>query len=483
MPPVRPWNAKKIARGVQPIEKMRPGATRSSFSSQRRYEPSNLNPVSVGADLLAITTGLVASFTVRIVGQLPASEVIALALLPVLLAVKAKKLLRPKLKPIYILLGLWLANQALTDRYRETATYDWLRGNASIIFFAIDLTFLLLLLGKNERRKIFFITSYAIGSLLAARFQPIELMEGDPWKFGYSTGCNLLLLVFAGYLLSRRQYPFAAAALVGVIVINVLENFRSPVLTTLMAAALTTPIVPEIVGNLRITPRKGTVARIVFLAVTAMIAGVLAHALVQLATNGGLISEDAQVKNKIQSQSRGGLLIAGRPEILVSSKAVIDHPILGLGSWARDFKYVEMLNDIQVEFGIPTDLFDAEQDAQGLVPAHSHLMGAWIWAGIFGAAFWAYLFWLSSRALIVVSNVQPPFALFYATMLFGFLFDVLFSPFNTGRRLQEAFIVVVIIDLLSLKVNSPAKAVPRSMPLRGRPARPFRASPAWRRSI
>ena len=452
MTPVRPWHAKKIRRTAQPAGRLgsRIGGS-SRFENRWGYKPTRWSRASVAADLLAVVTGLVASFTVRIVGQLAASEILTLGLLPVLLVLEPKRVAGAKLKLIYILMGLWLANQALTDIYRETAADDWMRGNAAIIFFAIDLTFLVILLGKNQQRKIFFITSYAVGTLFAARLQPVDLMESDPWKFGYATGCNLLFLIIASYFYYRGKYVFTGISLAAITAINLLENYRSPVLTILVAVSLTMPIIPEMVGKLRLTPRKGTTGRIVFLVVIAVLAGVTAHSLVHFVTSGGFISEEAQAKNKLQSESGGGILLAGRPELLVSSRAILEHPIVGFGSWARDFKYAEMLNDVQARFGIETDLEALEQSSQGLIPAHSHLMGAWIWAGIFGGVFWAYLFWLSSKGLIAVSNLQPPFALLYATMLFSFLFDILFSPFNTGRRLVDAFVVVIIVDLLEVE--------------------------------
>ena len=33
-------------------------------------------------------------------------------------------------------------------------------------------------------------------------------------------------------------------------------------------------------------------------------------------------------------------------------------------------------------------------------------------------------------------------------LLFTFLFDILFSPFNTPRRSLDAFVIVIIVDLL-----------------------------------
>jgi hypothetical protein len=448
--PVRPWHAKRkpLAVGDQPVVRTQRGARSVGALNKPRSVFSNLSFLSILGDMLAVIVAITTSFTVVVVGTLPVAEGLMLALLPVILVVRGKRLNRPIFRTVFALLALWLANQVFTDFYRQTAAKDWLRGNAAIVFFLVDLTFLVMLLGGNQRRKTLFVASYAIGSLLAARFQPTELAMQEPWKFGYSNGLTILSVLAAAILHDKRKYPPSLFILACITGANLLENYRSPVLNILVAVALTMPLIPERVGTVRLLPRKGTKARIAFLVVTALAAGVLAQGLVQLATSGGLVSEDAQVKNRMQSQSRGGLLIAGRPEILVSSAAVIDHPIVGLGSWARDFKYVEMLNDIQVRFGIPTDLYDTEQDAQGLIPVHSHIMGAWVWAGILGAAFWAYILWITFKGIQRLA-AQPRPSFLHAWFLPALAWAILFSPFGMGMRIVDSLEIILICDLLS----------------------------------
>ena len=131
-------------------------------------------------------------------------------------------------------------------------------------------------------------------------------------------------------------------------------------LDLLVAAALVMPIVPERIGRLRILPRAGSAGRIVVLAGLGAGAGFLAIGLVHLATSTGIIGRRHKRRISCSLDSSAGILLGGRPEILVSSHAVMDSPILGHGSYANDLKYTEMLNDIQVENGIPTDLQDEE---------------------------------------------------------------------------------------------------------------------------
>src|SRR5206468_4091362 len=109
-------------------------------------------------------------------------------------------------------------------------------------------------------------------------------------------------------------------------------------------------------------------------------------------------------------------LLGGRPEIQVSLEAVKDSPILGYGSWAQDRKFVEMLFDIEVEQGV-YEVSDLAEFENNFIPTHSHLMGAWVWAGILGASFWFYILWLTGRATVRVAVTRPPLAPVYAYLV------------------------------------------------------------------
>ncbi len=445
MYPVRPWHAGKISLGTR--QKPRFMRRTADVPVPRETFRVQGGAVSISADILAFIVGLTLSFNIVLIGELPIAEMIMLLTLPLLLIVHATRLNRHGIAAIYALMALWLVNQVVADLYRKTAFVDWTRGQATIIFFAIDLAFMAILLGRNQRRKLGFVVGFAVGSLLAARYAPTDHALDDPWKFGYATGVNLLAVLVASWLAGLRRYLPCALVLIGIIGINIAQNFRSPVLLLLIAAALTLPFIPERIGRLRLLPRTGTVSRVAVLALLAVAGAGSAIVLVRFATASGIVGEDAQAKNNLQLQ--GGFLFAGRPEIIVSSRAMLEHPIIGWGSWAKDFKYVEMLSDFETQYDLQTDLTDIEEDLDGLIPSHSHLMGAWVWAGAFGALFWFYILLLAVRALLKVSVLKPPLALFYAYLLITFLWDIFFSPFQAFRRTTEAFLLVVIIDTLN----------------------------------
>ena len=248
--------------------------------------------------------------------------------------------------------------------------------------------------------------------------------------------------------------------------VNLLENFRSPVLFLLVAMVLVLPVIPERIGKLQLLPRAGGVLRVVVLTGLALIAGKSAVVLIDLVTSAGLIGEEAQAKN--EEEAKGGVLLGGRPEILVSSRAVWDSPVLGHGSEAKDFKYVEMLNDLRAEAGMQANLADLEASSADMIPTHSHLMGAWVWAGILGAVFWAYILWLAGKGILEVSTLLPPSAPLYAYVIIGLFWNVLFSPFGQSARMGDALAIVIVIDLLGTRPIASANAWARSGRFAGR---------------
>lgn len=418
--------------------------TRIQFANVPRQAQGALT----GNDVLAFVVGLGCSFSVHLIGQIQISDILLILLLPILLLLRARKAIRPGLKPVFILIGLWLFGQMMTDIYRETARVDWMRGNARIIVFAINLLSLVLLIGRNERRKVAFLAGFAISSLLAARFQPSDDKWSDPWKFGYADGTILLVVLVSSYFFMRGRYSIVGFLLLGIAGVNLIMNYRSAVLFILVTMVLVVPAVPERIGRLRLLPRAGSTARVAVLVALVLGAGGMALTLVDVATSAGLAGEDAQFKNEQQSRSALGTLLGGRPEILVSSRAVMDSPILGHGSWAKDWKYLEMLSDIETEYGIKTNLDYAEQLGEGPIPAHSHLMSAWVQAGIFGAIFWAYILWLTIKAFLRVGILRPPLAPIYTYILVTLMWDIMFSPFGNTRRAIDALVIVIILDLL-----------------------------------
>ena len=398
--------------------------------------------------------GISSSVVVHLVGDLFVAEIVMIFTFPLLLAHSARRLHRPNLIRLFAFLGLWLLAQVLSDTYNHTVMADRMRGTAGIIVFTVEIAFFAMFVAANERRKAIFLTAFAVGSVVLTRFQPnvaaVALEGADRWKWSYAFGATMLALLAGSFLAARRRQSLALLLTLGISALDLLMNFRSAFLTLFVTAMLVFPIIPDRIGRLRILPRKNNLFRVAFVAVLALAGGWSANQLLHFVTRSGLISEEAQEKNESEAQA-GNLLLGGRPEVFIGLRAVMDSPVLGHGSWAKDMKYTEMQYDLMAEYGIPGDLTDTEANSRGLIPSHSHIVGAWVYAGILGAVFWAYVLWLVTRAIVVVAVHRPPLAPLYAWLLVNFFWNIFFSPYGSTSRIIEAITLIAIIDLLDEK--------------------------------
>jgi len=402
---------------------------------------------SIAGDTLTLMIGLGACYTIQVGGDIPLCEVILVPSLLMLIAIHSDRV-RLRNRPfgtIFGLMSLWLLGQIVTDVYRLTPFHDWSKGDANIAFFMLDFLGLTILLKGNVRRQMIFLLGLALGGILSVEIEP-SLYEGNVFKFGLCAPLMYLNSLVCCYFYKRRQYAVVGLLLFANIALDLFFNTRSVVLTQLIAAALILPVIPERIGRLRLLPPLGTTARILALAGIASAAGGLAALLVTGLGASGALGREAQLKNSVETRAGWGILIGGRPEILVSSRAVFDSPILGHGSWAKDPKYSEMLADIQAEFGMPPS--DEGLKFKGLIPAHSHLMGAWVFSGILGGVFWIYIFKQTLKSIVRTAILRSPETPMYAILLTGWAWAILFSPFGGLDRIQEALTLVIICDLL-----------------------------------
>ena len=154
----------------------------------------------------------------------------------------------------------------------------------------------------------------------------------------------------------------------------------------------------------------------------------------------GVFGEYAQ--RKFESQNgEGGLLLGGRSEILASGQAILDSPLLGHGSWARDPKYAAILDEKRTALGYKT--FEHSKSGD-LIPAHSHVFGAWVESGFAGAAFWLFVLGYAIRSLLRISGSEPLLPLF-AFVGFVLVWDILFSPISPERRFVEPYFIAAMI--------------------------------------
>lgn len=392
-------------------------------------------------DLLALLAPIAQIAELEVVGRLNGTDVVLAVVLPILLVKRGRRLLDPVPKALLLLLLLWLAGAVATDVARSTPFQDYSRGWSKIVLFGVSFCSLFLLIDGRPPRLVQYIVGLSIGFLVETLLSPDADAMADPWKFGY--GPALTMLAFVAACGRRDGLPGRASGMLFVCAAaaaNLAFNFRSMFGIAVLAGGLAMVApgrrrLPRSLPSLLVLAAGAAAAVFAILSVYASLAA------------SGMLGEHARHKFEMQTSGGLGQIMGGRAELLVSSRAILDAPVLGHGSWARDVDYVAALVSILESRGHEVD---AARLADDLIPAHSHLFGAWVEAGILGGLFWTFVLGLALLALVALVRRGTSVAPLLAFLLVASVWNVLFSPFGAEQRIVvPAYITAAILALRS----------------------------------
>jgi hypothetical protein len=387
--------------------------------------------ISLG-DLFAFVVPLLQAVEFHIAGLLLAADVALIAALPIAL-IRHPDRLRQKPIPTVLTLGIfWLAAQVLTDLVRGSAAEDYSRGWLKIVFVLANFTVVWLAICCTRRRFVLYGMGIALGTILSFYIHPSEDAASSPWKFGLGVPVTMLVAIFAAEF-EKYRYLGIVAPLSVLAVVHVYKDFR------IMAAICF--IVP-IYSLFLMSARWDKLGRLRLAMLGLMIVGgmsifglVYSHY-----AKLGVFGKYAQEKQEAQT-GEGGLLLGGRSEILGSSQAILDSPLLGHGSWARDPKYAAILAERRAALGYKVFQHSKSDD---LIPAHSYIFGSWVDAGIGGGIFWIFVLGFTVYTIFNASGTEPLLPLFAFSGLM-LIWDILFSPLGTPTRFVAPFFMAAMI--------------------------------------
>ena len=385
---------------------------------------------------------------VNVIGRLTATELI-LALCAFIALVRGERT-SGHVRQFYLFAALWVSGAVVSDLYNGSPFDDIARGWSKIAFFVLNFTALRWLVGTDRGRIVTFVYALMIVGALRLALGIVDenlgrQVLGNGWKFGYGQLFSATsLLASAWFLRSAWSRPLAIAAPLGAAAVALLMNARNLMGLTALAG---------LAGAFTAGRRRSlSVPHLVALGAAAALAGVLIINVYKYTAREGLLGFEAQDKYLQQTQGNLNLLQAGRGESLASTQAIIDSPIFGHGSWARDITYAMLMMDRLEAAGMDVIRGDQVDD---LIPTHSHLLGAWVEHGILGAAFWCWAFWVTVKGVLAAVRCPTPLTGFITFIGFSLLWDILFSPFGLERRV----ITAAWLYLMILVAEQPAVAV------------------------
>lgn len=361
-------------------------------------------------------------------------------------------LLRP-LRICMILIGVWFAGAILTDLLRSVPFGDLARGWSRIVLLGGNIMMIWLLSKGRLQKLTLYVVGMGLSLMLNPFINPTELSGADPWKFGMGYGVALIVAGLMNFPEIRRHLPGTAGAigLAAVAGISLILNARSAFAITGLAAAYAM-FAGYIARHPRLAGRINPVMFFIMILSGVLASNVLLLGYGELAAQGTL---GAAAREKYYMQSGGGgvgLLLGGRPESLVSVQAIIDSPVLGHGSWAKDPYYTHLFQARLRAAGllVPDDYRDIGKMTEFLIPTHSHLLGSWVEAGVLSVPFWLWTIFLAFFALYSAIRVHWQPNVLVALISLSMLWDVLFSPFASDARILKAIEICVLICAVNM---------------------------------
>jgi hypothetical protein len=328
---------------------------------------------------------------------------------------------------------------------------DYVRGWAAIAFTLTDFA-AILILASSPRRVRIFAMGLATAGVLGYVFAPNVLAIADPWKWAFAGPVSFAIAAGLSGSFGARHSWLRVAVFIAFGALNLLLGFRSLGGVSLLVAGY---LVFGAIASGRHTAfrRAQTWAAAGLLLFAVTVVGVLQ--LYDVAASQGLLGGQSQAIYEAQSGSLG-VLVGGRSEVLVSFQAVIDSPILGHGSVAKDFAYVDLLTERRYALGyeggsLPSDI--------GLIPAHSYLMGSWVWAGFLGGMFWLAVAIMAFRLVATLLPIRLEIAPILVFSTISLLWSIAFSPYAGDARIGASYgIALCLYGLRQVRIARAAEA-------------------------
>ena len=392
-------------------------------------------------DAFAFIVPMLQAIEIPVAGTLLAADLAMVLVLPLALIRHSDRLKQKPIRTILMLGGIWLVSQIVTDLVRESVSEDYLRGWIKIVFVLINFIVVWLVVCGSRRRFIIYTVGISLGTIAAYYVHPSADAILSPWKFSLGVPVTMLVALvgarFKEFRILGVLLPLSLLA-VG----HVYQDCRM-----LAAIALITAIYSMFLMSQE-RESLGPMRRAALILVVVTVIGGFGSIYSYYAKQGAF-GKYAQQKTEAQSAGEGGALLGGRREILASSQAIIDSPILGHGSWARDPKYSALLQERSDDLGYKRFQGGKLDD---LIPTHSYIFGSWVDGGIAGGIFWLYILIYTVYTTFNASGKEPllPFFAFAGLML---TWDTLFSPLGTPTRFVAPFFVAAVILFRRFQTN------------------------------
>lgn len=400
---------------------------------------------------LLFLIGVFSMTQLRIIGSVGISELFMFAIAPFVYIKNRGKIIRDGFYWVSLLLILTIIGGVFSSICNETELPFAIKGIATP--YAIWASFIVLhgLIRKDLSSIKFFIigaflstiinififqtgTNVGLNADLMSNADRIEKVVNRPLFFANRVGGGLLAISSAFYFSVPVIYTIFAECMSGLLGIFLSEGSgRSGFMMSVVAAGIIA------VGRKKYQAMRIISRNILMWIILALIMAIGFKYLYRYAATNNILGEKATKKYELQT--RGGdsiskLLISGRVDFFVGLYACCKKPILGFGPWAIDNQ--GYYSDFLRKYGAEEDYEDFEAlrlraykeggDVGRLLAGHSHIIGWWLWYGVFGLIFWLYILRLIYLYFTRYLTAIPQWYCYLAASMPIFVWAIFFSP-------------------------------------------------------
>lgn len=271
-----------------------------------------------------------------------------------------------------------------------------------------------------------------------------DVIRGPLFWIGKVRGLGQLP-IFAAYLRTPTAYSVITPVLFVAFALLTTVSGRAQSMCVLIGGAM------MLIGRKKRSAMK-TIGRHFWMFMIVGFALLLCYKLVySYAAKSGYLSEEARSKYERQTDQGSDLismLMAGRTEFFIAITAIVDHPIIGFGPRAADTQgYAEKF---LLKYGTSGDIagylyYKAHYLSRGMVaniPAHSHIMAAWIWCGLPGLIFFLWILYVLYQHIHYYVAVIPQWFGYFALTIPSAIWSIFFNPF--GERYIIPLLMVCV---------------------------------------
>lgn len=392
--------------------------------------------------------GLFSQTQLHIVGYLDIAELFSYVLGPFFFIQDLPKLKKHGFGTFLFLWFLCTVGCMLSAWLNGSYPKQWMRGVAvPIAIFCLTCTFHHFLMIDFKSFKWYFLGAAISGVICIFVFQRgtsvmsrgVELKgaEAAEHAMGYSLfwlqqiSTWLLVPVFMRYLKLPRIYTIAVGIVVMLFGFFSAGN-RSGMLVTAASVVLIA------VGGTRRRSMDYLRKHFLVMVILGMLIVPFFTSFYKYCAVHGYLGEAAY--KKYIAQTRQGsdalsILRAGRGEFFIGLTACLDKPIVGHGPWAFDDKgYTReyMRKYASVEDYVRISGYMDKYGVVGAIPAHSWIIGFWLWYGVLGLICMGYVGVLFYQTLRQRLRIVPELYGYWAYCLLPTVWHFFFSPFG-GR--------------------------------------------------